>query len=199
MEEFRLELETWESKKNQLEPIIQCLRNLESKPKLADPTDPQCTTAAKFVLAGPPETWQWSRSPRLNDEDWPVYREIAMLNLHVVILRWRAKYSPVSRESTTVAAPLTETRTMEPALFFPRPNPRILPNDVVMNSSKQAEAVEKISRDRFENLMGGLEAKKLMAEWKSQGSLLKLESNPDYGVKNPGIWTDLSWLTRFRT
>lgn len=203
VEEFRLELEVWDAKKSQLDSIVDRVRILEGKPKLADPTDPKSNRAAKFVFKGPPETWHWSRSPRLQDEDWPIFKDISTLNLHAVILKWRAEYVPVNCECLSPGPPLKAT---EAALLFPRPIQSLrefslptLAHHVALVSFARAEAMEQVRRDRFERQMGDLEAKKLIEEWDSKGSLLKLERTNDSRVGRPlNERPDLSWLNKFR-
>lgn len=205
VEEFWLELETWESKKSQLDPIIKRIRGLESRPKLADPIDPNCKTASKFALKGEPVVWNWSRSPRLQDHDWPIYKDIATLNLHVVVLKWRAVYSPADDESRKLSS--IQLNATEPALFFPRPLPSfrglahtIPAHNVAAGSAAKAEMMEQERRDMFARLMGELEAKKLMEEWEAKGSLLKLEGSvgSDNLSNQSNGRPDLSWLNKFR-
>ena len=202
LEEFKLELETWERKKGQLETIVQHLRSLEGKAKHSFPADLKRNRMSRFVCKEPPESWQWNRSPRLQDEDWPVYKDISTLNLHIVVLTWRNKLLPAVYDSISNQPP----QSTDPALFFPRPTRPFgavsmsTITYMTLRSVMQAEAVEQTWRERFERLMGELEAKKWMEKWKKEGSLLKLEHKRDIPMSTAtaGDRETLSWLNNFR-
>ena len=87
--EFRLELETLERNRDQLDNIVDRLRRLEGKPKLADPCGSDRQTTSTFRIKSPPRVWHWSRSSKLDNKDWPVFGDLTELKLHVVVLSWR--------------------------------------------------------------------------------------------------------------
>lgn len=200
VEEFKLELEVWDRKKSQLEPIVERLKSLQGKPKTASHLIPSLRASSKFVFQEPSEVWQWSRSPHLDDQDWPVYQDISTLNLHVVGLKWRHEAHEIT-EGDNVAK---ISATAENPLFFPRPVQSVrgfsqarLANYIKTTSVAKAEAVEQLRRDRFGRLMGELEAKRLMEEWRMQGSLLMLKPH-DAIEPAKSNQPDLTWLNRFR-
>lgn len=189
----------WEQKKSQLEPIIVQLKSLQSQAKL-DRNLP--SNASKLVSEEPPQVWQWSRSPRINDQAWPVYQDIKVLNLHAVILRWRKKQVEWIEPPVATSSLPSQTQSQ---LFFPRPTQSLrgfsharMANYVEATTVARAEKMEHIRREHFQRAMGELEAKKLAKKWRAQGSLLKLEPCQMMVEASSAGRPDLSWLNKFR-
>ena len=101
-ETFKLELETLASKKDQLDPIVERLKRLEGNPTTVDPTDDANIQQNRFVFNAPPKAWEWTRSPRLDGRDWPVFKDLKELKLHVVSLLWRKQPSTTARLQNAV-------------------------------------------------------------------------------------------------
>lgn len=104
--EFRVELETVESKLAELNHIIERLQTLEGKPVSIDPTI-KSMELSKFVCTELPRRWSWRRSTNLNGEVWEVFKDLKDLKLHVAVLTWKKK--PVTVLSSSSAAPVTPT------------------------------------------------------------------------------------------
>ena len=201
VEAFELELEVLESKKDQLDQIIEQLRQLGGKPKAADPRDMRCHTASKFVLKDPATTWQWTCSSRIDNKDWPIYSGVPTLDLHAVVITWHNErfaaddQCPLPTALLPAYQPPDMTRRL---LVGPLSNASVLRNrrrrermrrdgwsqpldfldkaDVNWTQSvAQANKTEGAWRARFEVLMGDVVARKVVKQWKAQGSLLKLE------------------------
>lgn len=96
VEEFVLELETSEGRKDQLDAIVQQIRRLEGTPKLVDLTGQDQSRACKFVPKGHPMSMRWSRSPQINNKDHMAYSGIATLQLVATTLVWRNTFCGVT-------------------------------------------------------------------------------------------------------
>ena len=200
VEEFKLELETLVSKKGQLDPIVERLRGLEGKPAFIDPNDPESGEAPSFVINGPPQTWHWSRSPRLDDKDWPVFKDLSKLELLVTILTWKNRHPisnrqltsqplpPVRTQSSPWPLPFNTTPARSPSMILRNRSRRAMMSEVKWNvptsfpwhadamrwdSDEKARKVEDLRRQRFDRMLGDMEAEKLKLEWTACGSLLK--------------------------
>jgi len=100
IKEFTVVLETIELKKTELNVIVEILSRMESKPRYPIVSTSSCppesssaksspVSAVHFVLSNPIHRWQWSRSPKLDNRKWKIFRGLEVLNLEVVELTWR--------------------------------------------------------------------------------------------------------------
>jgi hypothetical protein len=95
-QKFVLELETVESKVEQLERIVERLKRLKGEPNFIDSTDVNHLHHSKFACTEPPQRWQWTRSTGLGGGCFDVFKDLNELKLHVVVLEWRRRpCSPV--------------------------------------------------------------------------------------------------------
>lgn len=197
---FRLELEVEESRKAQLEVIVESLRLLTTLP------NPE--NSWTFVPAGKSERFSWTRSARLNGQGWDVYAGLTAIRLHSVTLAWRCKRLP-SNLRTESTAPISSPPPPPPQQQIPTPFstiPHLPPpfrgltplmltryhrqrlsraSRADATSTKtaestvramlkvQADAVEDERRKGFRRLMGNWEAEKWRRRWRATGSLLR--------------------------
>ena len=203
VDEFRLELETLSSKRKELDPIVERLRNLQGKPSPISPADPNCQVAAPFVIATPLHTTSWSRSPQLVDrEDWPIFKNMKTLDLHVVTLRWNKRRSNEPFEGTPDRSQTAMDQSpFRPNVFMTATHGSYPPSLALRNRSRrtlleyvswnrhtsfpwykdamwwysveQATKGEDVRRERLARMFADIEAKKLMTEWKDSNSLLR--------------------------
>jgi hypothetical protein len=198
----KLELETLASKQDQLEAIVERLQKLEGDLTPADPADDSNQQQNRFAFASPPEIWQWTRSPKLEGRDWPVFKHLKELKLHVVTLSWTKQLSSTLRPQNAVQE--ITSKTMEQPSRFPLPfrtNPintpvmimkmrarRALLNELRWDqpnnfaqyaaavqaiANEQATRFENMCKERFEKMYGDMEAKRMLQQWQANGSLLK--------------------------
>lgn len=198
VQEFRLELETLKPKKNQLDPIIDRLKLLSGRPKLADPTLADCETATRFTFKSQSPPTEWTRSARLDNKDHPIYSTTPTLHLLRTTLTWRNTPCPVDAKSLLrLPAPALQSGLPSRLSDFQWRGPISLrrgpqPGDFIRRHGWQrmalatkgqlvwedgitthAKGVEEVWRERFEKLMGGLEVERLEGVWKAAGSLLR--------------------------
>ena len=105
---FTLELETDESKKDELSALVEVLRDIKGN---------SYGDRNTFVCSTPPRYWYWTRSLHLDDKDWPIFEGKSQLHLHVAELTWR-NVSPTAPSNTTPLPPkiLPPTRHWNMAL-----------------------------------------------------------------------------------
>lgn len=93
--EFKLELETLESKKDQLEVIVQRLLQLEGDAKLAEPTDRDCLIASKFVCKSPPVTNTWNGPTNINNTEVPIFQGLRQASYISKTITWTNTHFPI--------------------------------------------------------------------------------------------------------
>jgi hypothetical protein len=89
---IRLELETLDYKVEQLKPIVERLRKLESKEYQTHLVEGE-PTATRFILQDIQDTYTWTGSSKINDDDYVPYAGRDTLNYHVVTLTWRLAFT----------------------------------------------------------------------------------------------------------
>ena len=129
--EFRLELDTLDRKKAQLQPILDRLIKLEGRHILENPFSQTTTSTTKFVCSDPPQFSPWEGPSRINDQERDVYAGQAKLKYHIVTLSWRAVPAPTPEDPDsltrcdakafigsigTLGLPLREYATMTPGV-----------------------------------------------------------------------------------
>ena len=204
VEEFRLELETLKTKLDELKPIVESLKKLEGQPTPVDPGDPNCRIASTFVIDRPLWTEEWSRSSRLDDKDWEVFKNVQTLQLHSTILRWKKKYSDQAPVASLAPSPWATFQTPPGTPFFHVSSRAIFPPSRALQtrsrrallrevtwsrptsfpwykdamwwySVEQATKVEEARKDTFERMFADIEAKRFAQLWVETGSLLKFD------------------------
>lgn len=127
---FKLELETIESKKEELEDIIGQLEDFVPAAKLIEHEGK--TKTSQFIYQQSPKRWDWTRSPRLDELTWSCFEGLPELRLHVVEMTWRNTLTPHTStqpdlppaQSTFQLPPFSRT-TPRPPYSVQRPQPRI--------------------------------------------------------------------------
>ena len=201
IEVFRLELETFASKVDQLNSIVGQLQALVGVSLPVDSTNKTSVDEEKSVCAAPPETWQWTRGLYLSGKTWPLFKDAKEIKLHVAVLTWRKEPSKsvadtmraqlVRRPVPTVSFPLQFHATLHsPSMVMQLRSRRALMHEIRWNvrerfshyaiilrshSNEQATKLEDVRRDRFDRMFGNMEACKLMQGWNAKGSLLRFE------------------------
>ncbi len=200
---FKLELETYASKVDQLNVIIGRLQALTGVSLPADSTDGTVVDQKKFVCASPPVSWQWKRPPTLSGETWPLFKDTKELNLYVAVLTWRRQQrgpanvtwptQPVRRTDPSCLFPLhfQATAVHSPSMIMRLRSRRALMHEMRWNaitnflhyaialrshSDEQAIKFENVQRDRFERMLGNMEVNRLMQQWQASGSLLRFDT-----------------------
>lgn len=93
---LKLELETLNYKVDQLMPIVERLKRLESKEYHTHVVDGE-PTPTKFVLTGEPEVNKWTGPADINGHRFGPYEGKTALNYHVVTLTWRLRFLEIPR------------------------------------------------------------------------------------------------------
>lgn len=112
---LKLELETLHYKVDQLMPIVNRLKRLESKEYESHAIEGKATTT-KFKLVGEPEVFTWSGPTDINGQQFGPYRGKTSLNYHVVTMTWRLCFPRIPR------AHVPELRRA-PRIYEPEPEP----------------------------------------------------------------------------
>ena len=200
VEEFRLEIEVEEEHADELAPILRHLRGLEGQPKSKENMVSAFLDANHFVCRDDPTVWTWTRSSRLDDTDWPVYASKPMLRLRVTTLVWRnTPCAPAQPAQGFTASP---EASPGPSPYRVRPHQRrghpmlvarsraqrqrlrtggwmadMFPDKADVTWEKSVEAARltaDVERERFEEMVGVIEAERWRRRWAERGSLLRL-------------------------
>ena len=95
-QKFVLELETVESKVEQLDRVVERLKKLEGQPNFIDSADVNNLQRSKFACTELLHRWHWTRSTGLGGGSFDVFKDLKELKLHVVVLQWcKRPCSPV--------------------------------------------------------------------------------------------------------
>lgn len=93
---LRLELETLDYKVEQLRPIVERLKGLESREYETHVVD-GASVKTKFVLAGDPAVYTWTGPADINGGRYSPYAGKETLNYHVETLTWRLHFPSLPR------------------------------------------------------------------------------------------------------
>ena len=205
LRELWLELEVEESRVDQLRPIILELQQLSGAPKIRDVTRPEIQEANQFIPKEGPPSWTWTRSAFLADKEWPVYKDQTTIDLHVTTLKWVNVRCKTAEHLNAFTASPESSPTRGPSNLI-RPRPRLghplmlarsraqrdrlrsggwihnmFPDkaDVTwLKSVENARKTEAVERERFEQMVGVIEARRVQKEWEERKSLLRLDPTP---------------------
>nr|POE47170.1 hypothetical protein CFP56_00502 [Quercus suber] len=98
VERFQLELETLDSRRDQLDEIVQRLVSLEGKPKLVEPTNAECETAVRFVCKTTPTMDTWTGPTNINKEDREIFQGLDRLVYVTRTITWTNIRIPITEE-----------------------------------------------------------------------------------------------------
>lgn len=198
--EFRLELETLESKIEQLNRIVERLQRLEGKPLLVDLVDHTRLDRNKFVCKDPPRRWQWKRSTKLDGKNWAAFEDLKELSLHVVELSWKKQpteplplmdtpqLSSTKERRSAFPLPFHTTPILSPSMILRMRSRKALMNEMKWSQSggfsqytlamraqsdEQAVKHERERRELFERMIADMEANDIKQRWEGERSLLK--------------------------
>ncbi|RMZ21716.1 hypothetical protein D0859_14275 [Hortaea werneckii] len=124
-EVFKLELETLDYKVDQLEPILEQIKQLESLEEKTHLIDGK-PAKSKFILCRDPEVYSWEGPVNIDGQEFEPYEGKKILKYHVVTLTWRLSFPEF------------------PSGFVPRLrlNPRIdLPDSAPQNTPEMVPAI----------------------------------------------------------
>jgi hypothetical protein len=88
---LKLELETLDYKVNQLLPIVERIKAMESKEMDTHVVEGK-PTPTRFVLYGEPKVYTWSGPTDINGHTFSHYGDKTALNYHVITLQWRLHF-----------------------------------------------------------------------------------------------------------
>jgi hypothetical protein len=88
---LKLDLETLDYKVDQLMPIVERLKQLESREIESHLVDGK-PTKTKFVLSGEPQVQTWSGPTDIDGGTFHQYEEMNSLNYHIVTLTWKLHF-----------------------------------------------------------------------------------------------------------
>nr|POE74671.1 hypothetical protein CFP56_37202 [Quercus suber] len=147
VEELRLELETLESRKDQLDEIVQRLVLLEGNPKLVEPTNRECQTAAKFVCNTTPTMDTWTGPTDINQEDRAIFRGLDRLVYISKTITWTNVQSAILEQGD---AKIATSRSLDPhPARFPATRWRAYPSRELQQAALDARARRIRRRNRY--------------------------------------------------
>lgn len=196
IQRFELELETLTKNKDQLDPIVERISNLEGS-RIQSESEPGRATQLKLV--DKPEVWHWTGPPDINDHIDDAHRGMAKLDYHVVVLTWKAVPAGTLEDGQPGVNPskmdyLAHLQFMR--LRRGPPPPRMITHTVRLhllqggwqkrqfpfgnyivrkNEMENAERMEQVRRMQFLKAFANIEARRLAEDWKGKDSLLKFE------------------------
>jgi hypothetical protein len=200
LETFTLELETLESKKDQLKPIVDELLTKVSVPRREPFSEPEGSTPlCELRIASPVKIQNWTGPADIAERSYTPYKDLTTLSYHISILTWTSNVISSSPEpipsSVLAPAPAITNHSRDHRQPWQRCGDRPrkgglskvreqleachrgsqMPYEaffVQWKAARKAESEHESRRLLWSTSMAKYEAQRLRAEWRTKNSLL---------------------------